>query len=333
MPNLTDVAPVRLVPVMVTVVPPPVEPLVGVKLVMVGPGTANVKLAVEVAVPPGVVTEILTAPAGCALVLAMTLVVPVTRKVVAAVVPNLTAVAPARLVPMMVTVVPPEVVPLVGVKLVMAGGTTNVKFVEEVPVPPTVLTEILTVPAPCALVLAMILVDPVTRKVVAGVVPNVTDVAPVKLLPVMVTVVPPEVEPLVGVKLVMTGGATNTKYADEVAVPEGVVTLILSLPAESALVLAKILVVPVTWKVVAVVAPNLTEVAPFRLVPMMVTVVPPEVGPLVGVKLVMVGRVVDTNLKNADDIAVPDGVLTEILTVPAPCDLVTALIFVAVVTV
>ncbi len=35
--------------------------------------------------------------------------------------------------------------------------------------------------------------------------------------------------------------------------------------------------------------PNLTDVAPFRLVPVMVTVVPPEADPLVGVKVVMVG--------------------------------------------
>ena len=74
------------------------------------------------------------------------------------------------------------------------------------------------------------------------------------------------------------------KYAAEVAVPPGVVTLILYLPAACALVLATILVVPVTWKVVAGVVPNLTDVAPLKLVPVMVTVVPPSVEPLVGVK-------------------------------------------------
>ena len=65
------------------------------------------------------------------------------------------------------------------------------KYPEEVAVPPGVVTVILTVPAACALVLAMILVVPVTVKVVAGVVPNLTDVAPLRLVPVMVTVVPP----------------------------------------------------------------------------------------------------------------------------------------------
>ncbi len=77
----------------------------------------------------------------------------------------------------------------------------------------------------------------------------------------------------------------------------------------------------------------MTDVAPLRLVPVMVTVTPPKVEPLVGVKLVMVGAVGATNVKLALEVAVPPAVVTEILTVPAECDLVTALIFVALVTV
>ena len=68
---------------------------------------------------------------------------------------------------------------------------------------------ILTVPAAWGLVLAMILVVPVMLKVVAGVDPNVTAVAPFRLVPVMVTVVPPRVVPLVGVKEVMVGAGTK----------------------------------------------------------------------------------------------------------------------------
>jgi hypothetical protein len=49
--NLTAVAPVRVVPVIVTLVP--TGPLVGVKLVIVG---VTVKLLALVAVPPAVVT-------------------------------------------------------------------------------------------------------------------------------------------------------------------------------------------------------------------------------------------------------------------------------------
>jgi hypothetical protein len=73
-----------------------------------------------------------------------------------------------------------------------------------------VVTEIWTVPAACALVLATTFVVPVTEKLVAVVVPNSTTVAPFRLVPVMVTVVPPSVAPLVVVNEVMVGsGATN----------------------------------------------------------------------------------------------------------------------------
>ena len=59
----TAVAPVRLVPVITTLVP--TGPLVGLKLVIVGEPMTVKLLALE-AVPPGVVTEIVpvVAPAG-----------------------------------------------------------------------------------------------------------------------------------------------------------------------------------------------------------------------------------------------------------------------------
>ena len=51
--NVTAVAPVKFVPLIVTLAP--TVPLVGVKLVIVGAGT-TVKVLALVAVPPGVVT-------------------------------------------------------------------------------------------------------------------------------------------------------------------------------------------------------------------------------------------------------------------------------------
>ena len=64
--NVTELAPVRFVPVRTTLVP--TGPLVGVKLVTVGAaaGVVTVKLVALVAVPPGVVTAIapLVAPTG-----------------------------------------------------------------------------------------------------------------------------------------------------------------------------------------------------------------------------------------------------------------------------
>ena len=61
--NVTAVAPVKFVPLSVTLLP--TGPLVGVKLVIVGAGI-TVKLVVLVAVPPGVVTcsGPVVAPAG-----------------------------------------------------------------------------------------------------------------------------------------------------------------------------------------------------------------------------------------------------------------------------
>jgi hypothetical protein len=61
--NLTLVAPVKLVPLIVTAVP--TGPLVGVKLVIVG-GLTTVKLLALVAVPPAVATLSgpVVAPAG-----------------------------------------------------------------------------------------------------------------------------------------------------------------------------------------------------------------------------------------------------------------------------
>ena len=62
--NFTDVAPVKFVPLMVTVVP--TRPVVGVKLVIVGALAVTVKLVALVAMPPGAVTlsDPVAAPAG-----------------------------------------------------------------------------------------------------------------------------------------------------------------------------------------------------------------------------------------------------------------------------
>ena len=63
------VAPVKFVPVMVTLVPE--APLVGVKLEIVGAGTLTVKFPDEVTVPPAVVNDIFpeVAPEGTAAVI------------------------------------------------------------------------------------------------------------------------------------------------------------------------------------------------------------------------------------------------------------------------
>lgn len=72
----------------------------------------------------------------------------------------------------------------------------------------------LTLPTACD---GLVVVISVSEKIwkVAAKPPNVTDVAPVKWLPVMVTAVPPAAGPLVGVRVVTTGAAV------EPAIPGG----------------------------------------------------------------------------------------------------------------
>jgi hypothetical protein len=107
--------------VSVTVVP--TAPEVGAKLVRVGTGGGGadvmVKLPEELAVPPGVVTEIApeAAPLGTVAVICVALI---TVKDVAGVPAKLTAVAPVKPVPVSVTVVPTA--PEVGEKLVRVTG-------------------------------------------------------------------------------------------------------------------------------------------------------------------------------------------------------------------
>lgn len=63
--------------------------------------------------------------------------------------------------------------------------------------PAEVTTVTYTVPAPTGET-AVILVAELTVKLVAGVVPKFTEVTPVKLVPTIVTEVPPVDEPVVG---------------------------------------------------------------------------------------------------------------------------------------
>ena len=72
-------------------------------------------------------------------------------------------------------------------------------------------------------------------------------------------------------------------------VPPGVVTVTSMVPAPCAGSTAVMLVALLTVKLAALVEPKLTAVAPARLVPVIVTLVPPLVGPEVGASCVTVG--------------------------------------------
>ena len=129
------------------------------------------------------------------------LVAETTVKEVAAVPPKLTAVAPVKLAPVKVTVAP--VAELVGVNEVMTGVGIKVNPAST-PVPPGVVT--LTFPEVPAAITAVMLVAETTVKEVAAVPPKLTAVAPVKSVPVKVTVAP--VAAVVGVNEVIVGDET-----------------------------------------------------------------------------------------------------------------------------
>ena len=203
-PTVTLVAPVKLVPVIVIAVPPPVDPVAGETEEIVG-GAKYVNAFVAVAVPPGVVTSTLFAPAVPADVTAVTLVDETTTTLVAATPPTVTLVAPAKLAPVIVIAVPPAVEPDVGETEEIVGGATDVNAFVAVAVPFGVVTATLFAPTVPAGVTAVTLVDETTTTLVAATPPTVTLVAPVKLVPVIVIAVPPAVEPDVGVIDVIVG--------------------------------------------------------------------------------------------------------------------------------
>ena len=82
----------------------------------------------------------------------------------------------------------------------------------------------------------------------------------------------------------------NWSAADVADVPPAVVTVTSTTPVLPAGEVAVMDVAELTVKPVALFAPNLTAVAPVKLVPVIVTVDPPPAGPEVGEIAVTVGR-------------------------------------------
>jgi hypothetical protein len=207
-PKLTRFAPVRLVPVIVTLVPPAAGPLVGENEITVGFVT-KVNAVARVDDPPDVVTVTGTLPGAWALVTAVIFVPPVaTEKVFAVVDPNVTEMAPVKLVPVIVTVVVPAAGPEDGATEATSGFVTKVNAPALPPVPPVPVSVTATGASAWAGVLTVTFVGPVTCTVVPGAPPNVTALAPVRLVPVTVTGVPPATGPFDGVTEVMVGVAT-----------------------------------------------------------------------------------------------------------------------------
>jgi len=195
-PKLTEVAPVKFVPVIVIVAPVVAE--IGLKDEIVGAGI-NVN-PVFVAVPAGVVT--LTFPDAPEPTTAVIVVELTTANDAAATPPKLTEVAPLRFVPVTVTVTP--VAAVVGVKEVIVGADKNINpGFDAVPFGVVMLT--LPV-APTATTAVMVL-ESTTVNDAAATPPKLTAVAPVKFVPVMVTLVPAPA--LAGMNEVMFGPSSR----------------------------------------------------------------------------------------------------------------------------
>src|SRR5581483_4488647 len=161
--------------------------------------------------PSRFVTVTFTAPAAWAGVVAVIVVALRTVTLVAAVPPTLTVAPVAKPVPVIVSAVPPVVEPVAGDTWVIVGaGATWVNAVVAVALwPSRLVTVTFTAPAAWAGVVAVIVVLLTTLTLVAAVPPTLT-VAPVaKPVPVIVSAVPPVVEPVAGDTLVIVGaGAT-----------------------------------------------------------------------------------------------------------------------------
>ena len=260
------------------------------------PELVTVKLVLEAAVPPGVVTVIVpvVAPAGTVAVIWVALLA---VKVEAGAPWKATVVAPVKFVPVRMTEEPTG--PDTGAKEVIVGAdttTVKVKLPVEVALPPGVVTEIVPLLAPAGTV-AVIWVALSTVKAEAAVPWKDTAVAPVKFVPVRTTEVP--TGPEAGAKEATVGaGAVTAKEVEEVPLPAGVVTLTVPVVAPAGTV-AVIFVALLTVKAVAAVPWKATAVAPERAEPVRTTEVP--TGPETGAIPVMAGAGVGVLPRPVDD--------------------------------
>jgi hypothetical protein len=159
-------------------------------------------------VPDGVVTTTSTVPvpAGDVAVIDES---EFTVKVVAAADPNLTEVAPVNPLPITLTTVPPAAGPAFGETPETTVAYMNLSAALVVEVPPIVVTVMSTVPAEPAGDTAVIDEALTTAYELAAVVPNMTLLAPMNPVPVIVTDVPPAVLPVDGEIAVTVGAYVN----------------------------------------------------------------------------------------------------------------------------
>jgi hypothetical protein len=155
------------------------------------------------------------------------------------------------------------------------------------------VTLTVTAPADRAGVVAVIVVALVTLTLTAATPPNAT-VAPIKnFVPVIVTEVPPAIDPEAGATLETVGAVfTYVNALDRDPLwPSRFVTFTVTAPVPRAGVVAVRVVLLITFTLVAVVPPKVTVAPAAKKVPVIVTVVPPIVDPEAGDTLATVGEV------------------------------------------
>jgi len=182
-----------------------------------------------------------------------------------------------------VTVVPPAVDPDEGDTVVIVGVPTKVKADGDAIAPPEPVRVTVIVLAATAGVTTVTEVALTLVIVVPDDDANVTAEVPVKLVPVIVTVVPPAVgpegKPVADDTEEIVGAATYVKAPLLVTDPLLLVNATSTAPAALAGVTTVIDVALEFTIDVPAVPPKVTEVVPVKLVPAIVTVVPPAVGP------------------------------------------------------
>jgi hypothetical protein len=134
--------------------------------------------------------------------------VPLTTTTLVAAVPlNVTVAPAAKFVPVIVTTVPPAVGPLFGDTPLTMGRTEYVNPAVRLPLCPLTVTVTVTPPPLPAGVVAVMVVLLNTTTLLAADPPNVTVAPAAKFVPVIVTGVPPTVDPVFGDTLLTDGAA------------------------------------------------------------------------------------------------------------------------------
>jgi hypothetical protein len=174
--------------------------------------------------------------------------------------------------------------------LLTVGVTTYVNPFVKLPLgTPEFVTVTVTAPALPAGVVAVICVALTTTTFVAAVPPNVTVAPLAKFVPVMVTAVPPAVDPVFGDTLLTVGGTTYVNPFVRLPLCPLTVTVTVAAPALLAGVVAVIWVALATTTFVAAVPPIVTIAPGAKFVPVIVTAVPPAVVPVFGETLITAG--------------------------------------------